>query len=306
MKCLYTRQVIHNGIRSEVTCKQCLPCRLRRQNEWMTKLWLEMYGMESATGRPSASFVTFTYTDDCLPAQMSQMKRDLQLFFKRYRTNTGRKIRYFCIGELGPTTQRMHAHAIIFGHEITSKSPVWFNSTKKNVHYIDGLLNDLWKAYPVREDGSTPTAKEASTEGVTLQQCGRVLAAPVTLSSMRYVARYGLKEEKRGDHLFSLYSKSPAIGVPGALKLNENLKKRMASGQSVGSITHLQTRSPRGAIVPMFLDFRLKGFVNSGLPHREQEDLLISSEFLRAYGSPVGKTINYGRIEDQIAEGYQL
>lgn len=72
-----------------------------------------------------AVFLTLTYDDDHVPVSMvnddgslffTLDKRDVQLFFKRFRKRfSDFEIRYYLAGEYGDTTQRPHYHAIIFG-----------------------------------------------------------------------------------------------------------------------------------------------------------------------------------------------
>ena len=104
-------------------CGQCMPCRINRRKEWMTKLLLEKryYG-------DNIAFITLTYAPENLPDAEhfkggSLNKSDAQKFIKRFRMNyyynhpdTEKKsIRYFLVGEYGTETSRAHYHAIIFG-----------------------------------------------------------------------------------------------------------------------------------------------------------------------------------------------
>lgn len=245
-ECLYPLMVSSPAGKTWTNCKRCVPCRLRRQNELTTRLFLEMWNQEYVTGPQSSLFTTFTYSDDCLPESPQAMQRDLQRFWERLGYATGQKPRYFCIGELGPNTNRLHAHAIIFGQKLTPNSPQWYNSKKKNVHYVDTRLNEIWKN-------------------------GRVLACPTTRESMRYVSRYGLKDTVRGQHLFTQYCRKPPVGTNGAKRLR-NLLLSKSSGE-LGSleeseallpITHLITRNSKGKKIPMFLDRYMKSIINEG------------------------------------------
>ena len=104
------------------SCGQCMPCRINRRKEWMTKLRLEQkyYG-------DNVAFLTLTYAPENLPEKDhfsggSLNKHDAQKFIKRFRKNYYNKyaahserIRYFLVGEYGTETKRAHYHAIIFG-----------------------------------------------------------------------------------------------------------------------------------------------------------------------------------------------
>lgn len=91
----------------EFGCGQCMPCRLNRKRLWTIRLMLE------ATQHEFSYFVTLTYRPEVCPNELR--KRDLQLWLKRLRKNTGEKIRYFGVGEYGEVTGRPHFHAALFG-----------------------------------------------------------------------------------------------------------------------------------------------------------------------------------------------
>lgn len=61
------------------------------------------------------SFVTLTYDKDNVDPNGSLVPRDLQLFLKRLRRNSGESIRYFAVGEYGDLTWRPHYHLAMFG-----------------------------------------------------------------------------------------------------------------------------------------------------------------------------------------------
>lgn len=49
------------------------------------------------------------------------VKSDVQKFMKRLRKRVNEKIRFFCVGEYGPHTQRPHYHLIIFNLGVINK-----------------------------------------------------------------------------------------------------------------------------------------------------------------------------------------
>lgn len=106
--------------RGQVPCGQCMACRVNRRRAWTTRIMLEADHLEQL-GKPT-SFATLTYDNDHVPLDEDGtailVKRDLQLFFKRYRKDRNRAlgpIRYFAVGEYGTQTQRPHYHAVLFG-----------------------------------------------------------------------------------------------------------------------------------------------------------------------------------------------
>ena len=62
-------------------------------------------------------FITLTYKDN----PISLDYRDFQLFMKRLRSKTGKRIRFFMCGEYGETNSRPHYHAILFGYDFTDR-----------------------------------------------------------------------------------------------------------------------------------------------------------------------------------------
>lgn len=103
-----------------VPCGHCMACRLRKRNDWISRLRVE------AMQWPFSSFLTLTYDDAHVPPHL--VKRDLQLFFKRLR-HTLRDfgffapVRYFACGEYGKLHWRPHYHAILFGLNLLA--PEW-------------------------------------------------------------------------------------------------------------------------------------------------------------------------------------
>lgn len=94
---------------AEFGCGQCLPCRINRRELWTTRLLLE------ARTHVWSWFVTLTYADEHLPADLSVSRRELQLFLKKLRRNCATKVRFYAVGEYGGLTARPHYHLIAFG-----------------------------------------------------------------------------------------------------------------------------------------------------------------------------------------------
>lgn len=96
-----------NGSPIEFGCGQCLPCRVNKSRLWSTRIVLE------SLNYAYSSFITLTYNDENLPKDGSLSIRDYQLFLKKLRNYSGKKIRYYFVGEYGESG-RAHYHAIIF------------------------------------------------------------------------------------------------------------------------------------------------------------------------------------------------
>lgn len=100
-------QIYPEGL--EVPCGKCTACRIKKRQEWSTRMLHELNEHEDSV------FVTLTYSGEEYE-QGTLCKHDLQKFFKRLRKNISpNKIRYFACGEYGDITKRPHYHAIIFG-----------------------------------------------------------------------------------------------------------------------------------------------------------------------------------------------
>lgn len=110
-----------------VPCGRCISCKKRRASAWAFRL------MQEDKIATSSHFVTLTYNDDNLPMlspmammckcryregfygdQATLCRCDMQKFFKRLRKNTGKKLRYYAVGEYGTDTKRPHYHAIMY------------------------------------------------------------------------------------------------------------------------------------------------------------------------------------------------
>lgn len=112
-------------------CGKCLPCLVRRQNDWTFRILREC---ENST---NTLFVTLTYEERKMPVSSVYSrrslhnpfkkeevkvdefgilrKRDIQLWIKRLRKRLEPcRIRYFCCGEYGSRTFRPHYHVVIF------------------------------------------------------------------------------------------------------------------------------------------------------------------------------------------------
>lgn len=88
-------------------CGGCLGCRASRAREWTLRCTLENQEHRHT------SFTTLTYDDQHLPPTL--IKRHLQLWLKRLRSQAAGPIRFFASGEYGETRGRPHYHALLFG-----------------------------------------------------------------------------------------------------------------------------------------------------------------------------------------------
>lgn len=168
-----------------VPCGSCLGCREDKARSWSLRAELECERWHGGL------FLTLTYNDLHLPSDLIPVKRDLQLFFKRFRKAMGVDgIRYMACGEKGEQFGRPHYHALVFGPGC-------------NLADLEGLR--------VLRPG-----EHALYEWPLLDSCwpfGFSSVGDVEPASCLYVARYGLKSLDSGGS-FLLTSRRPGLGYP--------------------------------------------------------------------------------------------
>lgn len=147
--------------RLDLTCGQCIGCRLEYSRQWAMRCVLE------ARSHERNSFLTLTYSDEHLPKDKSLDKTHLQKFFKRLRKHKG-QCRYYACGEYGETTKRAHYHVCLFGMDFDDK--VELRKIKDITLYTSEELTRIWGF-------------------------GHTSIGEVTFESAAYCARYVLKKK---------------------------------------------------------------------------------------------------------------
>lgn len=122
-------------ISGKLPCKQCLGCRIDREEEWAIRLMHECQQSENN------HFLTLTLDDDHLPKNKSLDHEIIKLFHKKLRKQNG-PIRFFIAGEYGPETSRPHWHGIYFGLELTDLEHE--GTHKGNKYYGSQILDKIW------------------------------------------------------------------------------------------------------------------------------------------------------------------
>jgi hypothetical protein len=161
MRCSFPFKKEINGILYELPCGQCMACRLNIESDWANRILLE------ARSHDCNCFLTITYDNDHLPDNGSLVKRDIQLFLKRFRKQLGRKIRYYAAGEYGDQFGRPHYHLCVFG--LSKMDQIFKDRIAQKNGYACRL--DSWPQ-------------------------GACFVGDITLNSARYVAKYCLKKRK--------------------------------------------------------------------------------------------------------------
>lgn len=121
-----------------VPCGQCLGCRLERSRQWAMRC------MHESTLHEQNAFITLTYSDSNLPDRGQLIKRDFQLFMKRLRKSIApKRVRFYMCGEYGPSLQRPHFHACLFGHDFSDR--VYHHTTAAGMRLdTSEQLSKLW------------------------------------------------------------------------------------------------------------------------------------------------------------------
>lgn len=202
MKCVKPVRVVDKSTAGgmSVPCGRCIACRLNYSSMWSLRMMHEKMMHEKSV------FLTLTYRDECLPENMSLVKKDVQDFFKRLRKNTGQKVRYFLAGEYGDNFKRPHYHAVVYGMD--SKSQSEFEKAWTNGFVYCGTVTD---------DSCTYVAKYVVKKKTGLQA--------------DIYKKNGVIPE------FALMSRRPGIGGDYAKKYSDEIASRgflLKKGNKVG------------------------------------------------------------------------
>lgn len=157
-------------------CGKCIGCMSDRAQSWALRIVHEAQCHTKFVNGASVSnscFVTLTYDDDHLPADLSVSVREWQLFAKRLRKAIG-PFRFFASGEYGDRNWRPHYHACLFGVDFSSDKLLLERSPKGDL-FTSHKLSSVW-------------------------QRGFVTVGSLEFGSAAYVARYCLKKVGREVH----------------------------------------------------------------------------------------------------------
>ncbi len=104
-------------------CGKCPGCMKRRSSGWSFRL------MKEGERAETALFVTLTYDTQYVPLTksgfMSLNKRHIQLYMKRLRKLSDKKLKYYVCGEYGSKRNRPHYHMIIFNADADKVERAW-------------------------------------------------------------------------------------------------------------------------------------------------------------------------------------
>lgn len=175
-------------------CGKCLACKENARREWALRCLEEL--KESSNGY----FVTLTYEENKAKTkrtpwsehQTTLDKKDVQLFLKRLRKKTEKKLRFFMCGEYGEKSLRAHYHILLY------------NIPEEWIEIRGGKL-------------SSKIIEE--TWGL-----GQISIGMITAASAAYVRQYTAKKQKEDLNFYKTYdltkpfinmSRRPGIGLKG-------------------------------------------------------------------------------------------
>lgn len=143
-------------------CGQCVGCRLERSRQWAIRC------VHEASLYQDNCFITLTFSQEHLPANMSLDVSYFQKFMKRLRKRYGSGVRFYHCGEYGERFGRPHYHACLFNFDFPDKY-FWRRSKEGHPIFRSPSLEALWP-FGLSEVGT------------------------VTFQSAAYVARYIMKK----------------------------------------------------------------------------------------------------------------
>lgn len=178
------------------------------------------------------AFLTLTYDDEHLPADMSVSPRVLSLFIKRLRKEWPRKLRYFGVGEYGDGSERPHYHAALFNFPTCERGQTRHSRTGKP---CCGTCSVIQKSWPY----------------------GHILLGTLEPQSSAYIAGYVVKKLTKKDDMrlkgrnpeFARMSLRPGIGLGMMDELASTLLEHRLDERMIDvplSLQHGMKRYPLG------------------------------------------------------------
>lgn len=158
-----------------IPCGQCMPCRVNRRRVWTHRIMLE------AMQHGDNTVATLTYSDDNIPrlddGRGNLVKSDYQNFLKllrkRYYEFSGRRIRFYCVGEYGDVTERPHFHIILFNHPNCRYGTSRYNKVIRNCCSVCDTVRDIWAKGNIRLDEMSVEAASYVAGYVTKKMTGK-------------------------------------------------------------------------------------------------------------------------------------
>ena len=173
-----------------IPCQRCIGCRFEKSRQWAMRC------VHEAKMHEDNCFLTLTFTDEELLKRenpWSVDKRDFQLFMKKLRKLTPKKIGYFHCGEYGEKNLRPHYHACIFNYDFDDKQ--FLKKSGSHNLYVSEKLNGtkfLNDNFPHLNNRINTKSGKRPLKG--LWPYGSVIIGELTFNSAAYTARYVMKK----------------------------------------------------------------------------------------------------------------
>lgn len=130
------REAESPDVRVEISCGQCIGCRLERSKQWAIRC------MHETQMHNENCFLTLTYRPEDIPFDGTLVLKHHQNFMKLLRRLTGRKMRFFHCGEYGEKLARPHYHYLIFGYTFPDKK--FWKTVNGYDYYTSKELEKIW------------------------------------------------------------------------------------------------------------------------------------------------------------------
>jgi len=204
------KDAFHGSQPLEISCGQCMGCRLERSRTWAVRISNE------ASLYEKNCFITLTYSPENLPSGGSLVVSHYQLFMKRLRKKYGTKIRFFQCGEYGEQLGRPHYHACLLNFDFPDKKP-FRKSSRGDQTYRSASLEELWP-YGHSEIGSLTFESAAYV--------ARYITKKIT--GPRADSHYNRVDAETGEIIalkpeYTTMSRRPGIGLPWLQKFSSDV-----------------------------------------------------------------------------------
>ena len=190
-----------------VPCGHCIECSRQISNEWAFRI------CDEAKKYDKNCCVTLTYNDEHLPEGGLLVKRDYQLFLKRFRKAIyPNKVRFFVSGEYGSKNARPHFHIILFGYY--PPDCVYKFTRNGRDFFISDFVQSVWG---YETDDNTKFKYYNKFYDVL----GHILVGPLDMHTAFYTAKYLQKAIDFGKEVKPFVAMSRRPGIGGELDPNQ-------------------------------------------------------------------------------------
>lgn len=200
-----------------VPCGKCINCLITRRESWIARL------IEEHKVNP-ALFITLTYTDENLTFAAKNptvVKRDVQLFFKRFRKIFKKTFKYYLVAEYGTKTRRPHYHFIIFCDIFPDNIHDIIHSSWKNGNITVTPLNMARLVYTTKyhiNRGSYPNGTSPPftlmSKGIGIAYVDKMKSFHIGKPDKLYYPMYNYKKPLPRYYRKKLYSRDELLQAP--------------------------------------------------------------------------------------------